>query len=115
MFPRISRLASLAALLFAFTCALPATAAPSPEVRFNTVSVDGIKIFYREARPKNGPTVLLLHGLPTSSHMYRGLIPLLADKYHVIAPDLPGFGFSDVPARSQYHYTFDNLAKTMKE
>jgi pimeloyl-ACP methyl ester carboxylesterase len=113
MFPRISRLASLAALLFAFTCVLPATAAPSPEVRFNTVSVDGIKIFYREAGPKNGPTVLLLHGFPTSSHMYRGLIPLLADKYHVIAPDLPGFGFSDAPARDKYRYTFDNLAKTI--
>jgi pimeloyl-ACP methyl ester carboxylesterase len=80
---------------------------------FNRVSVDGISIFYREAGPANGPTVLLLHGFPTSSHMYRGLIPLLADKYHVIAPDLPGFGFSDVPAREKYRYTFDNLAKTM--
>jgi pimeloyl-ACP methyl ester carboxylesterase len=80
---------------------------------FNTVSVDGIKIFYREAGPADGPTVLLLHGFPTSSHMYRGLIPLLADKYHVIAPDLPGFGFSDVPPRDKYRYTFDNLAKTI--
>jgi pimeloyl-ACP methyl ester carboxylesterase len=80
---------------------------------FNTVSVDGIRIFYREAGPKDGPTVLLLHGFPTSSHMYRGLIPLLADKYHVIAPDLPGFGFSDLPSRETYRYTFDNLARTM--
>jgi pimeloyl-ACP methyl ester carboxylesterase len=80
---------------------------------FNTVNVDGVRIFYREAGPKNGPTVLLLHGFPTSSHMYRGLIPLLADKYHVIAPDLPGFGFSDLPSRETYRYTFDNLARTM--
>lgn len=114
MFPRVLRLASLAALLFAFMCnSVPAMATPEPEVRFNTVSVDGIKIFYREAGPANAPTVLLLHGFPTSSHMYRGLIPLLADKYHVIAPDMPGFGFSDVPARDKYRYTFDNLAKTM--
>lgn len=80
---------------------------------FNTVNVDGIKIFYREAGPKDGPTVLLLHGFPTSSHMYRGLIPLLANKYHVIAPDLPGFGFSELPSRETYRYTFDNLARTM--
>jgi len=115
MFPRIFRLTSVAPLLFAvpYNSASAVAAAPAPEVRFNTLSVDGIKIFYREAGPANGPTVLLLHGFPTSSHMYRGLIPLLADKYHVIAPDLPGFGFSDVPARDKYHYTFDNLAKTM--
>lgn len=80
---------------------------------FNTVRVDGIDIFYREAGPKDGPTVLLLHGFPTSSHMYRGLIPLLADKYRVIAPDLPGFGFSDAPSRETYRYTFANLAKTI--
>lgn len=80
---------------------------------FNTVSVDGVELFYREAGPKNGPVVLLLHGFPTSSHMYRGLIPLLSDKYRVIAPDLPGFGFSQVLPREAYRYTFDNLAKTI--
>jgi pimeloyl-ACP methyl ester carboxylesterase len=75
--------------------------------------VDGTKIFYREAGPKTGPTVLLLHGFPTSSHMFRDLIPLLADNYHVIAPDLPGFGFSDAPSREQFRYTFEHLAKTI--
>ena len=75
--------------------------------------VDGNKVFYREAGPKTGPTVLLLHGFPTSSHMFRDLIPLLADNYHVIAPDLPGFGFSDAPSREQFRYTFEHLAKTI--
>ena len=59
--------------------------------------VDGYRIFYREAGPKDGSTILLLHGFPTSSHMFRSLIPALADRYHLVAPDLPGFGFSDVP------------------
>ena len=81
--------------------------------QYHTVAVDGVKIFYREAGDPHAPTVLLLHGFPTSSHMYRNLIPLLADHYHVVAPDLPGFGFSEAPARDQYHYTFDHLAKTM--
>jgi len=81
--------------------------------QYHTVAVDGVKIFYREAGDPHAPTVLLLHGFPTSSHMYRNLIPLLADRYHVVAPDLPGFGFSEAPARDQYHYTFDHLAKTM--
>ncbi len=75
--------------------------------------VDGSKIFYREAGPKTAPTILLLHGFPTSSHMFRNLIPTLADRYHVIAPDLPGFGFSDVPDRRQFLYTFENLAKVI--
>src|ERR1700743_3507489 len=75
---------------------------------------DGVKIFYREAGPKDAPVVLLLHGYPTSSHMFRNLIPMLSGKYHVIAPDLPGFGYSDAPARSEYNYTFDNLAKSMQ-
>jgi len=94
-----------------------ASAAPaspvSNETQFHTVRVDGINLFYREAGPQDGPVVLLLHGFPTSSHMYRELIPMLADRYHVIAPDLPGFGFSDAPARDRYRYTFDNLAKTI--
>ncbi len=75
--------------------------------------VNGSKIFYREAGPQDAPTVLLLHGFPTSSHMFRNLIPILAERYHVIAPDLPGFGFSDIPDRKQFAYTFDNLAKTI--
>ena len=75
--------------------------------------VDGSKIFYREAGPKTAPTILLLHGFPTSSHMFRDLIPALADRYHVVAPDLPGFGFSDAPDRARFRYTFENLAKVI--
>lgn len=80
---------------------------------FQTVEVGGKKIFYREAGSKTAPNILLLHGFPTSSHMFRNLIPLLADRYHVTAPDLPGFGFSDIPDRQSFRYTFDNLAKTI--
>ena len=75
--------------------------------------VDGSKIFYREAGPKNAPAILLLHGFPTSSHMFRNLIPALADRYHVVAPDLPGFGFSQAPDRKQFRYTFEHLAKVI--
>ena len=74
---------------------------------------DGNKIFYREAGPGSAPAILLLHGFPTSSHMFRNLIPALADSYHVVAPDLPGFGFSDVPDRTRFRYTFENLAKVI--
>jgi pimeloyl-ACP methyl ester carboxylesterase len=91
--------------------------APSPSansnVTYRTVNVQGIKVFYREAGDPQAPTVLLLHGFAASSHMYRDLIPLLSDRYHIIAPDLPGFGFSDSPDRSQYTYTFDHLASTI--
>lgn len=80
---------------------------------YKHVDVDGVKIAYREAGDKHAPTLLLLHGFPTSSHMYRTLIPLLADQYHVIAPDYPGFGESDAPAPEKYTYSFDQLAKTM--
>ena len=79
-------------------------------VSFNNVDVDGFNIFYREAGPKEAPTILLLHGFPTSSHMFRDLIPLLADRFHLVAPDLPGFGQSGMPARSEFKYTFDNIA-----
>jgi pimeloyl-ACP methyl ester carboxylesterase len=72
--------------------------------------VDGRKIFYREAGADTSPVLLLLHGFPTSSHMFRDLIPALADDYHVVAPDLPGFGFSEAPDRAQFRYTFDHLA-----
>jgi pimeloyl-ACP methyl ester carboxylesterase len=77
---------------------------------YRTASIDGLKMFYREAGDPKAPTVLLLHGFPTSSHMYRELIPALADRYHVVAPDLPGFGFSDAPDRSSFKYSFDHLA-----
>jgi pimeloyl-ACP methyl ester carboxylesterase len=76
-------------------------------------TVDGNQVFYREAGSKTAPTILLLHGFPTSSHMFRDLIPTLAARHHVVAPDLPGFGFSDAPDRRQFRYTFDHLAKVI--
>jgi len=79
-------------------------------IKYRTVSVDGLKIFYREAGAASVPALLLLHGFPSASHMFRDLIPLLADRFHIIAPDLPGFGQSDMPARGQFKYTFDNIA-----
>jgi len=81
---------------------------------YRTQDVDGLKIFYREAGASAAPAVLLLHGFPTSSHMFRDLIPVLAPHYRVIAPDLPGFGFSDAPSRSRFTYTFDRLADVME-
>lgn len=90
--------------------AAPATyAIPAAPIYYRTVKVDGLDIFYREAGPKDAPVILLLHGFPSSSHMFRDLIPLLADKYHVIAPDYPGFGYSSQPDRAQFPYTFDHL------
>ena len=80
---------------------------------FRHADVDGLKIFSRVAGSKASPTVLLLHGFPTSSHMFRNLIPVLAEHYYVVAPDLPGFGFSDAPDRKQFRYTFENLAETI--
>ena len=85
----------------------------SSRVTYHTTQVDGLKIFYREAGPKNAPTLVLLHGYPSSSHMFRNLIPALSDKYHVIAPDYPGYGYSDSPSPEQYMYTFDHLADTV--
>jgi pimeloyl-ACP methyl ester carboxylesterase len=82
-------------------------------IHYKTIEVDGINIFYREAGNAESPAVLLLHGFPSSSHMFRNLISLLASDYHVVAPDLPGFGFSDSPPRSQFKYTFANLAKVI--
>jgi pimeloyl-ACP methyl ester carboxylesterase len=72
--------------------------------------VDGLKLFYREAGAADAPALLLLHGFPSASHMFRDLIPLLADRFHIVAPDLPGFGQSDMPARSKFAYTFDHVA-----
>src|SRR5436190_6695245 len=78
-----------------------------------SIKIDGINLFYREAGNPESTTILLLHGFPTSSHMFRNLIPALADNYHVVAPDLPGFGFSDAPDRKEFSYAFENLAKVI--
>jgi pimeloyl-ACP methyl ester carboxylesterase len=83
------------------------------QVIHRTVSVNGLKVFYREAGPCEAPAILLLHGFPTSSHMFRNLIPFLAGNFHVVAPDLPGFGFTELPPRETFAYTFDNLARVI--
>src|SRR5580698_9225462 len=87
----------------------------SKKVAHRTVKVGDLDIFYREAGPEDGPAVLLLHGFPTSSQMFRNLIPALADQYHVVAPDYPGFGHSSMPARDKFAYTFDILAKVIDD
>src|SRR6266566_9567419 len=82
-------------------------------IKYRTVAVDGLKIFYREAGPAGAPKLLLLHGFPTAGHMFRDLIPLIADRFHIVAPDLPGFGQSDMPPREKFSYTFDNIARVI--
>lgn len=82
-------------------------------VSFRTADVDGYEVFYREAGDATKPTILLLHGFPTSSHMFRDLIPLLADDFHLVAPDLPGFGLSALPPRAEFTYSFDHLAEVI--
>src|ERR1700677_3751128 len=80
-------------------------------VTYHTVEVDAVKVVYREAGAPDAPKLLLIHGFPSAGHMFRDLIPLLADRFHVIAPDLPAFRQSDMPPRSQFKYTFDNIAR----
>ena len=116
------KIAGLAAVLALGACApaiaisdapapsqVAAPAAPSP-IHYKRIKVGEVDFFYREAGPADAPVVLLLHGFPTSGHMFRNLIPILSDKYRVIAPDLPGFGFTTAPERGKFAYTFDNLA-----
>jgi pimeloyl-ACP methyl ester carboxylesterase len=86
------------------------SAAPSARVTYKTVKVDGLDVFYREAGSAANPTILLLHGFPTSSQMFRNLMPRLADRYHLVAPDYPGYGNSSAPPADKFDYTFDNLA-----
>jgi pimeloyl-ACP methyl ester carboxylesterase len=116
---RMMRFALAMGLVAAVVGTLVATTAkavePSATVRYKTVKVGDLDIFYREAGPKDAPTILLLHGFPTSSQMFRNLIPALADKYHLIAPDYPGFGQSSMPPHDKFSYTFDNLAKVIDE
>lgn len=86
---------------------------PENDVKYKTVKIDGIDIFYREAGNPEYPTILLLHGFPTSSHMFRDLIAELSDQYHLIAPDYPGYGYSSMPAVDKFDYSFDNLANVV--
>jgi pimeloyl-ACP methyl ester carboxylesterase len=82
---------------------------------FHTVSIDGLDIFYREAGSRRNPTILLLHGFPTSSHMFRNLMPALADRFHLVAPDYPGYGNSSMPTVNEFDYTFDRLAEIVEK
>ncbi len=111
--------AALLAALITVACATsgpnaagnpPTASAEAAQVAYRYATVDGLKVFYREAGSRANPTIVLLHGFPTSSHMYRSLIPLLADRFHVVAPDYIGYGHSDAPPVSKFEYTFDNLA-----
>ena len=97
-----------ASIAFAETPAITQQAPAT--IHYRSMKIDGVNVFYREAGPADGPVVVLLHGFPTSSHMFRNLIPLLADRYRVIAPDYPGFGQSDAPDHAKFAYTFGHYA-----
>src|SRR4051794_20391004 len=86
----------------------------STTIAHRTVRMDDLDIFYREAGPKDSPVILLLHGFPSSSHMFRNLVPVLAEKYHVVAPDFPGYGQSSAPSIDEFLYTFDNLTEVLE-
>src|SRR5258705_13791580 len=87
--------------------------AMAQDISYSTVRVDGLSIFYRETGPKDAPTILLLHGLPSSSRMFEPLLTRLAGHVHMVAPDYPGFGHSDAPTSKEFSYTFDNIAQLM--
>lgn len=119
-----SRCLRAALPLLAVVLAIAPASAESPQgappssvttVHYHTAKLDGLDVFYREAGPKDAPTILLLHGFPTSSNMFRGLIPQLASTFHVIAPDYPGFGMSSMPDRKQFDYTFENLTNVVEK
>ena len=106
----LKSIGALALTLGSLTFSSQSTAATPYQVTYHTAHVDGLNLFYREAGDPARPTVVLLHGFPSSSHMYRDLIPKLAGSYHVVAPDYPGYGYSDQPSVSEFAYTFDHLA-----
>lgn len=108
----IWRRAALAGMI-GILVAVSTYAQGSTNIAYKTVKVDGLDIFYREAGDPKNPTLLLLHGFPASSHMFRELIPRLSDRFHMVAPDYPGFGYSSAPSRSEFKYTFDNLANVV--
>lgn len=96
-------------LLLSFTLPMMSISAEQ-DVRYKTVKIEGLDVFYREAGNPDNPTILLLHGFPTSSHMFRDLIPTLSDQFHLVAPDYPGYGYSSMPSIDEFDYSFDNLA-----
>jgi pimeloyl-ACP methyl ester carboxylesterase len=109
---RKTAIAAALALFAGHASAAPVLPSTSSTTTYHRTEVNGVGIFYREAGPRDAPTIVLLHGFPSSSRMFDTLMPLLATRYHLIAPDYPGFGQSDAPPPSQYTYTFDHLAET---
>ena len=105
---------SIVVFLAAIGLSMPATAGELNATAHKTIEIDGVEVFYREAGPVDAPTILLLHGFPTSSHMFRNLIPALSDRFHLVAPDYPGFGKSEQPSMDEFDYTFDGMAKLME-
>ena len=95
--------------------AITASVRAIPVIHYKSTSIDGVNVFFREAGPRDAPVILLLHGFPTSSHMFRNLIPLLADRYRVIAPDYPGYGQSDTPDHTRFQYTFAHLTDIVEK
>jgi alpha-beta hydrolase superfamily lysophospholipase len=112
--PRITWLGLIGVLILSCNAlAQSKESAMAQPTSYRTVNVDGLAIFYREAGPKDAPTLLLLHGFPSSSRMFEPLFARLSDHYHLVAPDYPGFGHSDWPSPKEFAYTFDNIAKAM--
>src|SRR6202453_4768674 len=110
--PSGTSLSAAPALVVGYPTQATSLESTSATTTYHRITVDCVGIFYREAGPKDAPTIVLLHGFPSSSREFDTLIPLLATRYHLVAPDFPGFGQSDAPPPSSYAYTFDNLAKT---
>src|SRR5271168_5634033 len=108
-------LAAAAALIVGGAAQAASLESTSATTTYHSMTIDGVGVFYREAGPKDAPTIVLLHGFPSSSREFDTLIPLLATHYHLIVPDFPGFGQSDAPPPAAYVYTFDNLAKTIDD
>jgi len=113
-----TKVTPLSALFYLFmgivVLTLPVQAVESNDVSYKTVTIENVDIFYREAGDPKRPTLLLLHGFPTSSHMFRELIPALADQYHLVAPDYPGYGFSSMPNVDEFDYSFDNISRIIE-
>lgn len=114
---KILTIVILAGELLIWSSSIKAQTINKPEtvITYNTVKIDGLDVFYREAGDRRKPTILLLHGFPTSSFMFRNLIPQLADKFHVVAPDYPGYGQSSMPKVNEFNYTFENLTNVVEK